>query len=75
MTRLWSPASCMSFDGFIERALGSLREFMEDDGQAFIYTPLGNYAGYDLSVSETTLADRNSIMGLGDGGVGVMDAM
>ena len=44
---------------------------LEDDGNAFIYTPLGNYADYDLSVSETTLADRNSIMGLGDGGAHV----
>jgi N-acyl-D-aspartate/D-glutamate deacylase len=44
---------------------------LEDDGQAFIYTPLGNYADYDFSVSETTLADRNTIMGLGDGGAHV----
>ncbi len=44
---------------------------LEDDGKAFIYTPLGNYAYYDLSVSETTLADRNTIMGLGDGGAHV----
>jgi N-acyl-D-aspartate/D-glutamate deacylase len=44
---------------------------LEDEGQAFIYTPLGNYADYDLSVSETTLADRNAIMGLGDGGAHV----
>jgi N-acyl-D-aspartate/D-glutamate deacylase len=44
---------------------------LEDDGHAFIYTPLGNYAYYDLSVSETTLANRNSIMGLGDGGAHV----
>ena len=32
---------------------------------------LGNYADYDLSVSETTLSDRNTIMGLGDGGAHV----
>ena len=44
---------------------------LEDDGNAFIYTPLGNYAYYDLRVSETTLADRNCIMGLGDGGAHV----
>jgi N-acyl-D-aspartate/D-glutamate deacylase len=44
---------------------------LEDDGNAFIYTPLGNYAYYDLSVSETTLDDRNAIMGLGDGGAHV----
>ena len=44
---------------------------LEDDGNAFIYTPLGNYADYDLSVSETTLGNRNTIMGLGDGGAHV----
>ena len=44
---------------------------LEEDGNAFIYTPLGNYAYYDLSVSETTLDDRNCIMGLGDGGAHV----
>ena len=44
---------------------------LEDDGHAFIYTPLGNYADYDLSVSETCLANPNTIMGLGDGGAHV----
>jgi len=44
---------------------------LEDDGNAFIYTPLGNYAYYDLSMSETTLDNRNTIMGLGDGGAHV----
>jgi N-acyl-D-aspartate/D-glutamate deacylase len=44
---------------------------LDDDGNGFIYTPLGNYAYYDLTVSETTLADRNAIMGLGDGGAHV----
>ena len=44
---------------------------LEDEGNGFIYTPLGNYAYYDFAVSETMLADRNSIMGLGDGGAHV----
>ncbi len=44
---------------------------IEDDGANFIYMPLGNYAYGDLTVSETTLANRNSIMGLGDGGAHV----
>jgi N-acyl-D-aspartate/D-glutamate deacylase len=44
---------------------------LEDDGHAFIYMPLGGYADYDFRVSETTLADRNCIMGLGDGGAHV----
>jgi len=44
---------------------------LDDDGNGFIYTPLGNYAYYDFTVSETTLADRNTIMGLGDGGAHV----
>ena len=44
---------------------------IEDGGVNFIYMPLGNYAYHDLSVSETTLANRNCIMGLGDGGAHV----
>ncbi len=44
---------------------------IEDDGANFIYMPLGNYAYGDLTVSETTLANRNCIMGLGDGGAHV----
>ena len=44
---------------------------LEDDGHAFIYMPLGGYADYDFSVSETTLSDPNTIMGLGDGGAHV----
>jgi len=44
---------------------------IEDGGTGFIYTPLGNYAYHDLTVSETTLANRNCIMGLGDGGAHV----
>ena len=38
---------------------------LEDDGNAFIYTPLGNYADYDLSVSETTLAESQHDHGSG----------
>lgn len=44
---------------------------IENDGANFIYMPLGNYASGDLTVSETTLANRNCIMGLGDGGAHV----
>ena len=44
---------------------------LEDDGQNFIYAPLSNYANFDLSVSETLLANRNTIMGLGDAGAHV----
>ncbi len=44
---------------------------LEDDGQAFIYLTLSNYAYGDLSMSETLLANRNTIMGLGDGGAHV----
>jgi N-acyl-D-aspartate/D-glutamate deacylase len=44
---------------------------IEDDGANFIYMPLGNYAYGDLTVSETTLDNRNCIMGLGDGGAHV----
>jgi N-acyl-D-aspartate/D-glutamate deacylase len=44
---------------------------IEDDGDNFIYTPLGNYAYGDLSMPETVLDNRNCIMGLGDGGAHV----
>jgi N-acyl-D-aspartate/D-glutamate deacylase len=65
-----------SFTAIAEREGRSPEEvaydaLLEDDGHAFIYMPLGGYADYDFSVSETTLADRNCIMGLGDGGAHV----
>jgi N-acyl-D-aspartate/D-glutamate deacylase len=44
---------------------------LEDDGNAFIYMTLGNYAYGDLSMCETLLDNRNCIMGLGDGGAHV----
>ena len=44
---------------------------LEDDGNAFIYLTLSNYAYGDLSMSETLLGNRNTIMGLGDGGAHV----
>ena len=44
---------------------------LEDEGRGFIYSPLNNYAGYDLSASEAMLSNRNVIMGLGDGGAHV----
>ncbi len=44
---------------------------LESDGTDFIYTTLSNYAYGDLSMSETLLANPNTIMGLGDGGAHV----
>ncbi len=44
---------------------------LEDEGRAFIYMTLGNYAYGDLSMCETLLDNRNCIMGLGDGGAHV----
>ena len=44
---------------------------LEDEGHGFIYAPITNYGPYDLSISEAFLADRNTIMGLGDGGAHV----
>jgi len=44
---------------------------LEEDGNAFIYVTLSNYAYGDLRMSETLLANRNTIMGLGDGGAHV----
>ena len=44
---------------------------LEDDGLGFIYSPLNNYASFDLRVPEAMLSNRNVIMGLGDGGAHV----
>jgi N-acyl-D-aspartate/D-glutamate deacylase len=44
---------------------------IENGGRNFLYTPITNYHGYDLSASEAMLADPNAIMGLGDGGAHV----
>jgi N-acyl-D-aspartate/D-glutamate deacylase len=44
---------------------------LEEDGNAFIYVTLSNYAYGDLRMSETLLGNRNTIMGLGDGGAHV----
>jgi N-acyl-D-aspartate/D-glutamate deacylase len=44
---------------------------LEDDGRAFVYTPLVNYADFNLAPAEAMLANRNTIMGLGDGGAHV----
>jgi N-acyl-D-aspartate/D-glutamate deacylase len=44
---------------------------IEDGGRNFLYTPIVNYYNYELSAPETMLADRNAIMGLGDGGAHV----
>ena len=44
---------------------------IEDGGRNFIYTPISNYPDYNLSASETLLANPNVIMGLGDAGAHV----
>jgi len=44
---------------------------LEDEGRGFIYAPLTNYAGHDLSTPEAMLSNRNVVMGLGDGGAHV----
>jgi N-acyl-D-aspartate/D-glutamate deacylase len=44
---------------------------IEDGGRDFIYCPLVNYVDYDLSTSEAMLANKNTIMGIGDGGAHV----
>lgn len=44
---------------------------LEDEGRGFIYSPLVNYFNFDMSVVETMLANKNVIMGLGDGGAHV----
>ena len=44
---------------------------LEEGGQDFIYAPLSNYVSYDLSVSETLMANPNTIVALGDAGAHV----
>jgi N-acyl-D-aspartate/D-glutamate deacylase len=44
---------------------------IEDGGRNFLYTPIVNYANYDLTAPETLLQNRNTIMGLSDGGAHV----
>jgi len=46
-------------------------QLLRDDGQSFIFAPLTNYAGYNLNASRELLANRNAIVGLGDGGAHV----
>jgi len=44
---------------------------IEDEGRGFIYSPLVNYANFDMSATEAMLSNPNTIMGLGDGGAHV----
>jgi N-acyl-D-aspartate/D-glutamate deacylase len=44
---------------------------IEDGGRNFIYTPIVNYANYQLTAPETLLQNKNAIMGLSDGGAHV----
>ena len=44
---------------------------LEGEGMGFIYSPLNNYASFDLRVPEKMLSNPNVIMGLGDGGAHV----
>ncbi len=44
---------------------------LKNEGKNFIYCPLVNYATNNLDACETMLLDKNSIMGLGDGGAHV----
>jgi len=81
MFRLGAPANYeptrdQSITAIAEREGRSPQEvaydiLLERDGKSFIYTPLVNYASYDMSTPEAMLADPNVIMGLGDGGAHV----
>ena len=44
---------------------------LEDEGHSFIHCPISNYPNYSLDGTEQMLANRNVIMGLGDGGAHV----
>ena len=44
---------------------------LEQDGRAYIFAPLVNYADYTLDASRAMLGHRNAIVGLSDGGAHV----
>ncbi|MBC7637939.1 MAG: amidohydrolase family protein [Acetobacteraceae bacterium] len=44
---------------------------LEDDGRAFIFAPLVNYADYTLDASRAMMGHKNAIVGLSDGGAHV----
>jgi N-acyl-D-aspartate/D-glutamate deacylase len=44
---------------------------LADDGHAFLYCALTNYGNYDLEPSAALLRERNTIVGLSDGGAHV----
>ena len=44
---------------------------IKNEGKAFIYSPLVNFASNNLDACEAMLIDKNAIMGLGDGGAHV----
>ncbi|MEQ8332074.1 amidohydrolase family protein [Nisaea sp.] len=72
----YEPAKSESIAAIAEREGRTAPEvaydiLLEREGRGFIYTPLVNYASYDMSAPEAMLADRNAIMGLGDGGAHV----
>jgi hypothetical protein len=51
---------------FIERALGSLREFMEDDGQAFVYhrfiAPAGSTVRFARALDRAVTGSMNELI-------------
>ena len=72
----YEPAKSDSIEAIAEREGRTAPEvaydiLLEREGHGFIYTPLVNYANYDMSAPEEMLADKNAIMGLGDGGAHV----
>ena len=44
---------------------------LEDGGRNFIFGPIANYADYNLDVCREMIIDKNTLMGLGDGGAHV----
>ncbi len=44
---------------------------LDDEGRSFLFAPLTQYAGFDLSPVQELLAHPNTIVGLGDGGAHV----
>jgi len=72
----YAPPQSASIDAIAERESRTPEDvaydmLLEQDGRAYIFAPLVNYADYTLDASRAMLGHRNAIVGLSDGGAHV----
>lgn len=72
----YEPPREQSVSAIAEREGRSPREvaydfLLQEEGHSFLYCMLANYANYNLDATATALANRNTLIGLGDGGAHV----